>query len=155
MALAKAQAYTPAMPQTAEFVNAFFGWKQKPSEEELLHVLGGSAKAWKKLLADLGGRYGGLGEWHSYSPKAGWSLRVKAKERVIVYLSPSAGFFLASFALGERALTATKECGLPDSVLQVIETARKYAEGTAVRLEVRTLKDVSVVMKIAKCKLLP
>ena len=51
---------------------------------------------------------------------------------------PREGYFMASFALGEKAVKAAHESDLPISVLKVIESAKKYAEGRGVRLEVRS-----------------
>ncbi len=85
--------------------------------------------------------------------KWGWSLRLKQKKRAIVYLTPCAKYFLAGFALGEKAVQAAQESALPDSVLEVIENAPKYPEGRGVRLEVRTKKDCEAVKLLAGIKM--
>ncbi|WP_407934750.1 DUF3788 family protein [Chryseobacterium sp. CCNWLW53] len=36
-------------------------------------------------------------EWHFYGEKFGWSLRVKDRKRVIIYLLPREKFFKATF----------------------------------------------------------
>lgn len=92
-------------------------------------------------------------EWNSYSKKAGWSLRLKHKERNIVYLSPHRACFTASFALSDKAVQAARESGLSPPVLKIIGEAKRYAEGTAVRIEVKTSKDLAVVKKLAAVKL--
>jgi hypothetical protein len=70
----------------------------------------------------------------------------KGKRR-IVYLSPREGFFLASFALGDRAVAALQAAKLP------VELGKRYAEGTAVRLEVHTAADVTLVEQVAAIKI--
>ncbi len=92
-------------------------------------------------------------EWNTSSPKLGWSLRVKSGDRVIVYLAPLEGRFRASFALGEKAVKAALTMGLPTPVVDSILTARKYAEGTAARVEVQQPEDVQVVKKLVRAKL--
>jgi hypothetical protein len=72
---------------------------------------------------------------------------------VIVYLTPCAGHFLASFALGERAVRAIREAGLPAVMLSLIEAAPRYAEGRGVRIPVRTAKDVKSIRALAAIKL--
>jgi hypothetical protein len=135
------------------FINAFIARKEAPSEQDLTEVLGARKLLWDKLLADLESRVGtDAREWKSYSPKAGWALRVLRGSRAIVYLSPGTGCFLASFALGDRAVQAARRSGLPASIISLIDGAKRYAEGTAVRLEVRTPADTRIVLRLASIK---
>ncbi len=133
--------------------NAFIGREETPAEADLTAELGPAKALWDSLADALAGLVGAdVREWKSYSRKAGWSLRLKRGDRIIVYLSPCRGCFVASFALGDRAMRATREAGLPKKVLAVLAGARKYAEGTAVRIEVRTAGDVESVKKLAAIK---
>lgn len=134
--------------------NAFVGKAQKPSEAEVATELGSTKAFWDRLLTTLAKQYdSGVQEWSSYSRKAGWSLKVKHKERTILYLTPSRGCFMASFALGEKAVDAARNADLPSRAVNVIKQAKKYAEGTAVRIEVHGTKDLAVVEKLAAIKL--
>ena len=134
--------------------NAFIGKATKPSESELAAELGAAKTLWDELVKGLASEHKIDGqEWNSYSRKAGWALRLKHKERNIVYLSPHRGCFTASFALGDKAVQAARHSGLPPQVLKIIDEAKRYAEGTAVRIEVKTGKDVAVVKKLAAVKL--
>jgi hypothetical protein len=60
---------------------------------------------------------------------------------------------MASFALGEKAVKAAHESDLPASVLEIIDSAKKYAEGRGVRLEVRNAEDICNVEKLAVIKM--
>jgi hypothetical protein len=80
-------------------------------------------------------------------------LKVKCKQRTILYLTPSRAGFMASFALGDNAVKMAREAGLPKSALAVIDHAKRYAEGTAVRIDVHGSKDVAVVEELAAIKL--
>jgi hypothetical protein len=60
---------------------------------------------------------------------------------------------MASFALGEKAVKVAHESDLPVSVLEVIDNAKKCAEGRGVRLEVRSAEDVRNVEKLAVIKM--
>jgi hypothetical protein len=42
---------------------------------------------------------------------------------------------------------------LPDSVLSIIDSARKYAEGRGVRLEVRSKRDLENIKELAAIKM--
>lgn len=66
---------------------------------------------------------------------------------------PCQGCFLAALVLGEKAVKAAHKSDLPDSVLAVTDGERKYAEGRAVRIEVRTKEDLRNVQKLAAIKM--
>ena len=140
--------------KTAELApNAFIGKPAPPTTSELAAALGGTTPLWERLIREL--RNSTLidgQEWHSYSTKAGWSLKLKLADRVILYASPLDGCFRVSFALGEKALKAARASGLSAQTLKLLSEAKKYAEGTAVRLEVRKVDDLEQVKKLAKAK---
>jgi hypothetical protein len=135
-------------------VNAFIGRPGVPTDVELSAELGPSKTLWDRLLADLAREHDLTErEWNSSSIKAGWLLRVKQGKRNIVYLSPGRGCFMASFALGDKAVQAARDSGLPQRAIAIIDAARRYAEGTAVRIDMRTPGDVTIVTKLAGIKL--
>jgi hypothetical protein len=82
-----------------------------------------------------------------------WSLRLKQKKRTVLYMTPCNGHFLVGFVLGEKAVTAAREGGLPDHTLEVIDEAKKYAEGRAVRIEVRRKNDFEIAKRLAAIKM--
>jgi hypothetical protein len=134
--------------------NAFIGKPKQPTEDEVTAELGTTKPLWDQLIADLAKEQNvDVQEWNSYSPKAGWALRLKHKDRNSVYLSPSQGCFMVSFALGDKAMKAARRCKLPQRIMKVLAEAPRYAEGTAVRLEVKGPKDIAVVKKLAVVKL--
>lgn len=127
---------------------------QIPTESDLAVVLGPAKELWDELCESLASEFPPLTQKWSYSGKQwGWSLALQQKKRTIVYLTPSEAFSYAGFALGEKAVVAARQGGLPPSVLQVIETSRKYAEGRGVRLEVRTAEDIGHIVEIAAAKM--
>jgi hypothetical protein len=133
--------------------NAFIGKPAPPTASELATALRKSSLLWERLIRELKTAQLIDGqEWHSYSKKAGWSLKLKRDDRVILYMSPLDGCFRASFALGEKALQAARASGLSAATLKLLAEAKKYAEGTAARIEVRSAEDVETVKKLAKAK---
>ena len=133
--------------------NAFIGKTEEPTGEELAAELGASRVLWDQLVTELAAELDIRDqEWHSYSRKAGWSLRLKRKERNIVYLSPSQGSFVASFALGDKAIQAARAATPSRRVLKAIAEGRRYAEGTAVRVEVARPEGIADVKKLAQAK---
>jgi len=146
-------ARTTAARESPTFRNAFIGQATEPTDPELAAALGESKARWEQLIAELTREHKLTCEWNSYSVKAGWALRLKREARNIVYLSPSRGSFMASFALGDKAIQAARVSKLPKDVLKIIDGAKKYAEGTAIRIVVSGSEDLAVVKNLAKIKL--
>jgi len=134
--------------------NAFINQLKKPTDDELAAALGRAKSLWDQLVSDLADEFGvNIEEWKSYSPKYGWSLRLKHKKRNIVYLAPYRDCFGVAFILGDRAVKAAVQSRLPQRVMKLIKEAPRYPEGTGVRLEVKAARDIAVVKKLAAIKL--
>ena len=134
-------------------LSVFDDRKAPPSPAAIEEALGKSAAAWGRLKAKLTGESALEEEWAFAGPKFGWSLRLKRGKRVIVYMTPCASHFLASFVLGDKACAAASEEKLPAGILTAIADAPKYAEGRGFRIPVRSLKDVPGLLKLAAIKL--
>lgn len=134
--------------------NAFIGHAKQPTEKQLASALGETGVLWHELVTDLKRDLKLDGqEWNSSSTKAGWSLRLQWKKRNIVYLGPRAGWFMAAFILGDKAVAAARKSELPAGVVKMIDEAKRYPEGTGVRIEVHDAKDADTVKALAKIKL--
>lgn len=135
--------------------NAFIGRKEEPTEVDLAAALGSPGKAlWDDLLAVLQRDHNLIArEWSSYSPKAGWSLRLKRAKRNILYLIPCQGGFDVSVVLGDKAIAAARQASLPGPVIALIDSARRYAEGTGIRLEVSHPDGLALVSRLTAIKL--
>jgi hypothetical protein len=135
-------------------LSAFDDKTHPPAPDELTATLGKAHAAWAALIDRVGARFGPLSpEWGYTSKSTGWGLRLKHKDRVILYLTPGRGQFLASFVLGEKAVAAAHAAGLPAPILAAIDGARKYAEGRGVRLAVRSVAEVRNLEKLAIVKM--
>ena len=134
--------------------NAFAGRTKRPDEKALASALGASHVVWKILVEDLKNELKlDTAEWHTSSVKLGWSLRLQLKRRNIVYLGPRDGSFLASFVLGDKAVAAARKSPLPPEALKLIADAKRYAEGTGVRIAVTKPGDIEVVKTLARIKI--
>ena len=135
-------------------LSAFEDKSVKPSKRSLKTTLGRTSAHWDDLIAHISSEYPPLDEtWNFAGAAWGWSLRLKQKKRTVLYMTPCRGHFIVGFALGEKVVKAARSSGLPKSVLSVIAEAKKYAEGRAVRLEIRTKKDLESVKRLAAIKM--
>jgi hypothetical protein len=134
---------------------SFFADKSvPPSEDAVRAVLGATAELWRELIRRVAQKCAPLDQvWGFSSKSTGWGLRLKHAERTILYMTPCKDYFLASFALGEKAVKAAQESRLSRAVLNVIDRAPRYAEGRGVRLEIRKPRDLSAVEIIAAAKM--
>jgi len=133
--------------------NALIGRTDAPAEADLLAVLGAAHPVWIQLLSELERAHGPLTqEWKSYSAKHGWALRVLRKKRTVVWLSPAQGGFIAGFILGEKAMQAAHATKLPARIVRVLETAPKYPEGSGVRLDVKSPREIAALLTLAAIK---
>ena len=133
--------------------NAFIGQTTQPTTEEVIAVLGPTGALWKELIDWLAEQKVVDQEWNSYSPKAGWSLRLKVKKRNIIYLSPCSGCFRVALIFGDKAVAAARQAGLSKSTLKLLDEAPRYQEGTGLRLSVKSSKDLAAIRKLALIKL--
>lgn len=135
-------------------LSAFDDKSNPPRDKDLAATLGRAFAPWNTLRKAIAARFGPLSEeWGFASKNTGWGLRLKQPSRTVFYMTPCKGHFLASFALGEKAVKAAHESDLPASILDIIDGAKKYVEGRAVRIEVRTARDVRNVEKLAAIKM--
>jgi hypothetical protein len=125
-----------------------------PTKAELATTLGNTKNLRDELKNVIAERFNPVAEEWAWSGKSyGWSLRLKQKKRAILYMKPCKGYFRASFALGEKAIIAAQTSDLPNSALDLINTAPKFPEGRAGRLEIKSKKDINIAIKIAEIKM--
>lgn len=127
---------------------------QRPEEAALRAALGAAGELWDELRELTTSHWPPITEeWAFSSQKAGWSVRLRRGERVLLYLIPQEGQFLVGIVLGDRAVQAARQADLPTAVLDEINSARRYAEGTGFRLPVKTREDLEAVQRLAEIKM--
>ena len=135
-------------------LSAFDDKSRPPTQADLDRVLGKAASTWQDLLSRIARSFPpSTTEWGFASKSTGWGLRLRQADRTVLYMTPCAGHFLASFALGEKAAKIALASDLPKAILATIESAKKYAEGRGVRIEVRKKGDLSAIERIAAIKM--
>ncbi len=135
-------------------LSAFDDKSRQPGDDDLARTLGSTFILWNELKRLIALKYDPVTiEWGFASKSTGWGLRLKKEKRAILYMTPCEGYFIASFALGEKAVKAAHDSHLPDSILATIDGSKKYVEGRAVRIDVRTADDVHDIEKLAMIKM--
>jgi hypothetical protein len=125
-----------------------------PRRAALAAALGRALPRWQGLIERVSAAHAPIEPvWHCAGPSFGWSLRLVRRGRVVLYLIPQAGGFLAAVVLGAKAEAAARAAGLPDGVLALIDAAPRYAEGRGVRVPVRTRADALAVERLVAFKL--
>jgi len=129
---------------------SIFGEKaEAPTEDALAAALGESKTLWddiKKQVESICGNYND--EWKFYSKKAGWSFVARSGKRTILYLIPQDKYFKLNFVLGDKAVAAAQDAGLPESIVALIMEATPYTEGRSFMFDICSLGDVDSVKKL-------
>lgn len=134
-------------------LSTFSDKTHQPTDKDLRLALGQAYTAWMRLIELASDRITPISQvWGFTSASTGWGLRLKRKDRVILYMTPRENHFLVSFALGEKAVAAAQAQKLPAAVLKAIEAAPKYAEGRGVRFKVQHTREVVALATLAKIK---
>ena len=134
-------------------LSAFKEKSRPPSDDDLQAVLGKAYAPWCRLIELVGARIDPITEvWGFTSASTGWGLRLRHKERVILYMTPQPGQFLVSFALGEKAVAAARAARLSATILKAIAEAPRYAEGRGVRLAVTNGRQIAALASLAQIK---
>lgn len=134
-------------------LSAFTEKSHQPGDAELRHALGDAYASWIELIARVGETIPPIHQvWGFTSAKTGWGLRLVHETRVILYMTPQPGQFLASFVLGEKAVAAARKAKLPAALLRAIEDAPRYAEGRGVRFVVSDRRQVAHLAVLAEIK---
>jgi hypothetical protein len=81
-----------------------------------------------------------------------WALRLKRRDRAVLYLKPLDQSFRISLALGPRAVDSARRSKLAAPILRLIDEAIQYPEGKAVRLEIRRPRDIRVALQLVALK---
>ena len=94
-------------------------------------------------------------EWKYYGPKHGWSLKVFRKKRNMCFVGREPGAIALAFILGERAYVRLLASHLRPALRGVVEGARRFPEGRAIRLVLSSetdLEDAQLLLDVKGSK---
>ena len=68
-------------------------------------------------------------------------------------MTPQKEQFTVGVVLGDRTVAAANKSSLPATILEEINSARRYAEGRGVRIEVTSAEDLRAIKLLADIKM--
>jgi len=126
----------------------------EPNNDQLAKVLGVSVKLWNEIIEFVHQIYPEIIEEWKYSGKNyGWGFRLKNKKRVIVYLTPSDGFFKVALVYGEIAKKEVLKSSISNELKKIIRDAPVYVEGSGFRIDVKSFEVLDDIKTLITIKL--
>jgi len=127
-----------------------------PTRPRLRSTLGPARAAWDAMVNSLRDTYAPvIEEWAPCQAKFGSYCRLVRRGRRLVYLIPHKNRVEVMVGLGPRATGLALGSELPAATKQAIMAARVYPEGRFIHLDVATVADVPVVLRLVAIKVTP
>ena len=124
-----------------------------PDDSMVSTALGRTYGIWKELLDHMFNEYPDVkGEWKNYGRSAGWTYPLKSKGRTMFYFIPNDGYFSVTFVFGDRAAAASEDSEIPEEIKEQIRTAKRYAEGRSISMDVREPQHAAIAKTLVKIK---
>jgi hypothetical protein len=133
-------------------ISIFTDKNHRPDSNDLEQSLGESYPLWLMIRDHVFSEYPDAIEKWNFS-KNGWSLWIKDKKRAIIYLLPRDGFFKVAFVFGNKATGVVMESNIADAIRRELASAKVYAEGRGIRIEVKDKTIVPDILKLIDIKL--
>jgi hypothetical protein len=135
-------------------MGVFLDKAKQPDDELLKKVLGTSYKIWEEIKHGIIEEYSPVNEeWKFYGAKSGWTLKLLLKKRNLFFFAPYEKHFIIAFVFGDKAVAVVEKSELPASLIKELVSAKKYAEGRGLSLEIKKKTDVNNVLKLVKIKI--
>ncbi len=135
-------------------ISCFADQAVEPTAEMLKTALGRAHTRWERLTAHILEQKPKVKFiWKMTTKDGGWMMRAMDGKRNLMYLIPQEGTFLMAVIFGAKAVAAAQTAGLPEHVLAELNAAKRYVEGTGIRLEVGQEADLKWVKQLLALKL--
>jgi hypothetical protein len=125
-----------------------------PTKDDLMKALCDTYDLWT-MLADFTKKVNpnATEEWKYSSEKYGWSFRISDKKRVLIYLLPRDKFFKVAFVFGQKATDEIMNSSVSETILKELKSAKVYAEGRGIRIDVKDKSIIKDVKKLIEIKI--
>lgn len=127
---------------------------KEPTVADLKNAIGSNYQYWKQLADFANKSYpGALNKWHYSGDKFGWSFRISDKKRVLIYLLPRDRFFKVAFVFGQKSTNEILSSNVSDNIKIELKSAKVFAEGRGIRIEVKNKTSVDDIKKLITIKI--
>jgi len=130
--------------------NEFLDKTATPTPAALGLALGARHTYWLELRKHAPD--GSTSEWKYYGKTIGWTMKVLHGKRNLCFMTASRGLFAVSFVFGDKGVAAVRKSALPRELVDRLVSARKYAEGRGIRVEVRSRRALEHAKKLMDIK---
>ena len=119
-------------------MQSIFTVKQNsPTDSELRAALGETYALWHVFAEYVRAQYPAATDNWAYSKSGGWNFSLKDKKRAIVYLLPRDKDFKVALVFGQKATDEVMKSDVAATIKAELESAKVYAEGRGIRIEIR------------------
>jgi hypothetical protein len=126
-----------------------------PGDKDMENSLGKMYTAWQDISRFVLDKHPSATlEWNYPGEKFGWSFRIKDKKRAIIYLLPRDKYFKVAFVFGQKAFDQIMGSAVSDEIKNELKSAKKYAEGRGIRLDVKNTEVIKDITELIEIKLL-
>jgi hypothetical protein len=131
---------------------AFNDRASRPGETEIEASLAGAAPLWAELVSFVERSFRVRNDWRFYGKSYGWALAFKKSGRALVSLYPGAGAFTAQVILKDDQIVRIPSESMIPELRSAIDAANPYAEGRWIFLEVRSERELGVVVRLIEIR---
>lgn len=132
----------------------FMDKEVQPDDKSLEINLGTNFKFWKLIKDYVYAEYPkAVEDWTFPGKKYGWNFRIKDKKRAIIYFLPREQYFKAAFVFGQKASDEIMQSDINQKIKDDLNSARVYAEGRGIHIEITDNKLIEDVKKLIDIKL--
>lgn len=124
-----------------------------PTDCVLKAALGETYSLWQVFTEYVRVQYPVATDNWAYSKSGGWNFSLKDKKRAIVYLLPRDQYFKVALVFGQKATDEVMKSGVAVTIKTELESAKVYAEGRGIRMEIRDETLVNDIKTLIHIKL--
>ena len=130
-------------------IGAFTDKKQRPTEEDILAMIGPKVPLWQELIQFIRETYPADEDFtFLYGKKYGWALRFRIRKQLLTSLYPAAGGFKVQINLSPEAVEQALAMQPGKNVQEAIAGAHPYPEGRWVFIPIESADDVQDIKRL-------
>lgn len=130
-------------------IGAFTDKLQKPTNNEILVMIGPGWTLWQELILFIREHYPVTEDLKFlYGKKYGWAVRFRIRGKLLASLYPTEGGFTVQINLNTDAVEQAREMNRGKNVLRAINRATPYPEGRWLFISVESKEDIHDIIQL-------